>query len=54
MTDESLTGAFPVDLPKDLVSEAKRVADQKEPQFRVETWRRSWFSRISEMLVGED
>jgi len=54
MTDNSLTGTFHLDLPKDLLSEAKRVADAKEPQFRVEGWRRSWWSRISELLVGKD
>jgi len=55
MADNSLTGAFQLTLPKDLVSAAHRQppkpADQK---LRVEGWRTSWLSRLSEIFVGKD
>ena len=54
MADNSLTGTFQLDLPKDLLVEAKRVAERKDRQLRVEGWRRSWLSRISELLVGKE
>jgi hypothetical protein len=54
MADNSMTGTFQIDLPKDLLSEAKRAAQPKSEQFHVEGWRNSWLSRISEMLVGKD
>jgi len=54
MVDDSMTGTFQIDLPKDLLSEAKRAAQTKSEQLHVEGWRNSWLSRISEMLVGKD
>jgi hypothetical protein len=54
MIDNSTTGTFQVNLPKDLLSEAKRSAKVKTEQLRVEGWRNSWLSRISELLVGKD
>ncbi len=54
MADNSMTGTFQIDLPKDLVSEAKRATETKGPQFHVEGWRNSWLSRLAEMLVGKD
>jgi hypothetical protein len=54
MIDDSTTGTFQVNLPKDLLSEAKRSAKVKTEQLRVEGWRNSWLSRISELLVGKD
>jgi hypothetical protein len=54
MVDNSMTGTFQIDLPKDLLSEANRAAKTKSEQLHVEGWRNSWFSRISEMLVGKD
>ena len=54
MIDNSMTGAFQINLPKDLLSEAKRAPKLKNEQLRVEGWRNSWLSRISEMLVGKD
>jgi hypothetical protein len=54
MADNSMTGTFQINLPKDLVSEAKRAPKGKTEQLRVEGWRNSWLSRISELLVGKD
>jgi len=54
MVDESMTGSFQINLPKDLLSEAKRQPKPKNEQLRVDGWRNSWLSRLSEMLVGKD
>jgi hypothetical protein len=54
MADNSMTGTFQINLPKDLLSEAKRASKPKNEQLRVEGWRTSWLSRISELLVGKD
>lgn len=54
MVDNSMTGTFQMNLPKDLLLEAKRAPAVKNEQLRVEGWRNSWLSRISELLVGKD
>jgi hypothetical protein len=54
MIDNSMTGTFQINLPKDLLSEATRATKPKGEQLHVEGWRNSWLSRISEMLVGKD
>jgi hypothetical protein len=55
MVDNSMTGTYQIDLPKDLLSESKRAAPKpKNEQLHVEGWRNSWLSRISELLVGKD
>ncbi len=54
MADNSMTGTFQLNLPKELLSEAKRQSKPKPDQLRVEGWRNSWLSRLSEMLVGKD
>jgi hypothetical protein len=54
MVDNSMTGAFQFELPKDLLSESKRAPKPKNEQLHVEGWRNSWLSRISELLVGKD
>jgi hypothetical protein len=54
MADNSMTGTYQLNLPKDLVLEAKRQPKQIKEQLRVEGWRTSWLSRISERLVGKD
>jgi hypothetical protein len=53
MADNSMTGTFQLNLPKDLLSEAKRASKPK-PELNVEGWRTSWLSRIAELLVGKD
>ena len=54
MNDESMTGTFQVSLPKDLLSEARRLPGQAaEQKLRVDGWRDSWLSRFSELLVGK-
>lgn len=54
MADNSMTGTFQISLPKDLVNEAKRAPKPKHDELRVEGWRNSWLSRLSEVLVGKD
>lgn len=54
MADQSMTGTFQFQLPKDLVSESKRQPKPKGEHFSVEGWRNSWLSRIAELLVGKD
>ncbi len=54
MADNSMTGTFQLDLPKDLLSEARRVPKTQNDQLHVEGWRNSWLSRISEMFIGKD
>lgn len=54
MVDDAMTGTFQINLPQDLLSEAKRATKAKGDQLHVEGWRNSWLSRISEMLVGKD
>jgi hypothetical protein len=54
MADNSMTGTFQLNLPKDLLSEAKRASKPKNEQLKVEGWRSSWLSRLSEVLVGKD
>jgi hypothetical protein len=54
MVDKSMTGSFQISLPKDLLSEARRQSKPKNEQLKVEGWRTSWFSRVSEILIGKD
>ena len=54
MIDDSMTGNFELELPKELLSEAKRSAKIKNEQLHVEGWRNSWLSRIGELLGGKD
>jgi hypothetical protein len=54
MADNSMTGTFQLNLPKDLLAEAKRQSKPHDEKLRVEGWRTSWLSRISELLVGKD
>jgi hypothetical protein len=54
MVDKSMTVTFQINLPKDLLSEARRQPKPKNEQLKVEGWRSSWLSKVSEMLVGKD
>ena len=54
MADNSMTGNFQVTLPKEILSAAKRTNPPKNEQLRVEGWRSSWLTKISELLVGKD
>jgi hypothetical protein len=54
MVDKSMTGTFQINLPKDLLTEARRKPKPKNEQLAVEGWRASWLSKVSEMLVGKD
>jgi hypothetical protein len=54
MVDKSMTGTFQLNLPKDLLSEARRQPKPKKEQLKVEGFRSSWLSRVSEILIGKD
>ena len=54
MVDKSMTGTFQINLPKDLLSESRRQPKPKKEELKVEGWRTSWLSRVSELLVGKD
>jgi hypothetical protein len=54
MADNSMTGTFQFTLPKELLTASKHTAAPKNEQLRVEGWRNSWLTRISELLVGKD
>jgi hypothetical protein len=54
MIDNSMTGSFQLDLPKELLSASKRAGVPQTEQLRVEGWRNSWLTRISELFVGKD
>jgi len=54
MADHSMTGTYQINLPKDLLSEAKRASKPKKDQLHVEGWRTSWLTRLSELIVGKD
>ncbi len=54
MADNSMTGTFQLKLPKDLLLEAQRAAKKPTNDLRVEGWRTSWMTRLSELFVGKD
>jgi hypothetical protein len=54
MVDKSMTGTFQINLPKDLVSESRKQPKPKNEQLKVEGWRNSWLTRVSEMLIGKE
>ena len=54
MTDTSVGGSVQFDLPKDLLAEAKRQPKPQVDELKIDGWRNSWVSRLSEMLLGKD
>ena len=54
MADNQMTGTYQLNLPKDLVSEAKRQPKPAGDKLQVEGWRTSWLSRLSEIFVGKE
>jgi hypothetical protein len=54
MVDHTSTGTFQIPFPQELLHESRQVAKPTTDQLRVEGWRNSWFSRLVEMLTGED
>jgi hypothetical protein len=54
MIDKSMQGAYQINLPKDLLSEARKQPKPKKEHLKVEGWRTSWLTRVSEMLIGKD
>lgn len=54
MIDKSMTGSYQINLPKDLLSEARKQPKPKKEHLKVEGWRTNWLTRVSEMLIGKD
>ncbi len=54
MSDDSMTGTFRLSLPQELLAEASRRYEPKPEMLRVEGWRTSWLSRLSELLLGKE
>jgi hypothetical protein len=54
MMDKSMTGSYQINLPKDLLSEARKQPKPKKEHLKVEGWRTSWLTRVSEILIGKD
>jgi hypothetical protein len=54
MIDKSMTGAYQINLPKDLLSEARKQPKPKKEHLKVEGWRTSWLTRVSEIFIGKD
>jgi hypothetical protein len=54
MIDKSMQGSYQINLPKDLLSEARKQPKPKKEHLKVEGWRASWLTRVSEMLIGKD
>ena len=52
--DKSMQASYQINLPKDLLSEARKQPKPKKEHLKVEGWRSSWLTRVSEMLVGKD
>jgi hypothetical protein len=55
MAEHSATDSYQIQLPAELISEAQR---QPRPvsrdQLKVEGWRTSWLSRLTELLAGRE
>jgi hypothetical protein len=54
MIDKSMTGSYQINLPKDLLSEASKQPKPKKEHLKVEGWRTSWLTKVSEILIGKD
>jgi hypothetical protein len=54
VADKPMTSTFQFDLPKDLIAEAKRQPKPNNEQLKIDGWRNSWLSRLSEILIGKD
>jgi hypothetical protein len=54
MADESRPETFQLTLPRELLAAASRQPKPKTEQLRVEGWRTSWLTRVSEVFVGKD
>jgi hypothetical protein len=51
--EESTTNVFLLNLPKELIAEAERQP-QPKVELKVEGWKTSWLSRLSERVLGRD
>jgi hypothetical protein len=53
MIDKSTQDSYQINLPEDLLSEARRQPKPKREHLKVEGWRTSWLTRVSEKLIGK-
>jgi len=53
MIDKFKQDSYEINLPKDLLAEAKKQPKPKREHLKVEGFRTSWLTRVSEMLVGK-
>jgi hypothetical protein len=50
-----MTGTFQFTVPSDLLTEAQRQTKQPgKDQLKVEGWKTTWLSRLSELVIGKD
>jgi len=54
MIDKSMQDSYQISLPRDLLAEAKKQPKPKREHLKVEGFRTSWLTRVSERLVGKD
>ncbi len=55
MAEHSATDTYQLQRPAELVAEAqRRPRPASRDQLRVEGWRTSWLSRLTEMLAGKE
>jgi hypothetical protein len=54
MTDHTSTGTYQFEFPQDLLHVSRQAPKPTPERLRVEGWRTSWLSRLSELLIGKD
>ena len=54
MHDHSTTEISQLKVPQELLAASHRVTKPKSEQFRVDAFRVSWLTRLSELFVGKD
>ena len=54
MIDKSMQDSYQINLPKDPLSEARKQPKPNREHLKVEGWRTSWLTRVSERLIGKD
>ena len=54
MAEQARTQDYQLSLPPDLLLAAQHARKPVSEQLRVEGFHRSWFARLSELLIGRD
>lgn len=54
MGDNARSDASQISFPPELLQASQHAAKRAADQLRVEGFRHSWFSRLSELLIGKD